>query len=125
MRLHGTREAQVDRLLKEKKLIDLYQVVREAIRVSEPSYSIKYIEKFYLDKRQGDVTNAGSSILFYEKWLESNDPAILKSIADYNEDDVRSTFELRNWLCKLRPQSMPWLGEGLPEEDEREETKRQ
>ena len=125
MRLHGTREAQVDRLLKEKKLIDLYQVVREAIRVSEPSYSIKYIEKFYLDKRQGDVTNAGSSILFYEKWLESNDDSILQSIADYNEDDVRSTYELQQWLCRLRPQTMPWLGEGLPEDDEREETKRQ
>ena len=125
MRLHGTREAQVDQLLKEKKLIDLYQVVREAIRVSEPSYSIKYIEKFYLDKRQGDVTNAGSSILFYEKWLESNDDSILQSIADYNEDDVRSTYELQRWLCSLRPQAMPWLGEGLPEDDEREETKRQ
>ena len=46
MSQHGTREAQVDWLLRNGKLIDLYKVVREAIRVSEPSYSIKNIEHF-------------------------------------------------------------------------------
>lgn len=43
MSLHGTRESQVDDLLRRGKFVDLYRVVREAIRVSEPSYSIKSI----------------------------------------------------------------------------------
>src|SRR5205085_9427418 len=36
--MHGTRETQVDDLLRQGRLVDLHQVVREALRVSEPSY---------------------------------------------------------------------------------------
>ncbi|HWT35638.1 MAG TPA: TM0106 family RecB-like putative nuclease, partial [Paraburkholderia sp.] len=68
MSVHGTREASVDNLLRRGKLVDLYAVVREALRVSEPSYSIKYIERFYRGARAGTVTNAGASIVFYERW---------------------------------------------------------
>jgi len=104
MSLHGTREAEVDHLLRTSKLVDLYAVVREAIRVGEPSYSIKSIERFYSSKqREGDVKTAGGSVVFYDKWKTSGDPAILQAIADYNEDDVRSTFELREWLQSIRP----------------------
>jgi predicted RecB family nuclease len=35
--LHGTRENEVDHLLRTGKLVDLYQVVREGMQVSEPS----------------------------------------------------------------------------------------
>jgi predicted RecB family nuclease len=48
---YATRESAVDDLLRQYKLVDLYQVVREAIRVSEPSYSLKNLETFYMDKR--------------------------------------------------------------------------
>ena len=109
MGLHGTRESEVDYLLRQHKMVDLYQVVREAIRVSEPAYSIKNIEHFYLEKRGGSVTNAGASIVYYEKWKQTQDAALLKAIADYNEDDVRSTYELQQWLLKLRPPDIAWV----------------
>ena len=106
MSLHGTREAEVDHLLRTSKLVDLYAVVREAIRVGEPSYSIKSIERFYSSKqREGDVKTAGGSVVFYDKWKTTGDSAILQAIADYNEDDVRSTFELREWLLSIQPTS--------------------
>ena len=109
MSLHGTREAEVDNLLRAQKLIDLYKVVREGIRVSEPRYSIKNIEHFYLEGRTGDVKNAGASIVYYERWKESGDPQLLKDIEDYNFDDVRSTYELRQWLLMLRPGHLVWF----------------
>ncbi|MCB8748919.1 TM0106 family RecB-like putative nuclease [Rhodoferax sp. U2-2l] len=108
MSLHGTREAEVDNLLRTQKLVDLYKVVREGIRVSEPRYSIKNIEHFYLERRSGDVTNAGASIVYYEKWKETGDPQLLKDIEAYNFDDVRSTYELRQWLLTLRPAALAW-----------------
>lgn len=112
MSLHGTREAEVDELLRRAKLVDLYAVVREAIRVGEPSYSIKAIERFYSSKqRAGDVKTAGASVVFYEKWKASGDPVILQAIADYNEDDVRSTYELRQWLISIRPDGASWHGQ--------------
>jgi predicted RecB family nuclease len=108
MSLHGTREAEVDNLLRLGKLIDLYKVVRESIRVSEPSYSIKNLEHFYMEKRQGGVQDAGASIIYYERWKETGDDSLLQDIEDYNLDDVRSTYELREWLLTLRPKEIPW-----------------
>jgi predicted RecB family nuclease len=103
MSLHGTREDAVDNLLRGRKLVDLYAVVREGLRVGEPSYSIKYIEHFYSAARSGDVKTAGASIVFYEQWKTTQDAALLQAIEDYNKDDVISTFELRQWLMRLRP----------------------
>ena len=114
MSSHGTRETEVDNLLRYRKLVDLYAVVREAVRVGEDSYSIKSIERFYSSKaRDGDVKTAGASVVFYEKWKSTQDPALLKSIEDYNLDDVRSTFELREWLLSIREPGASWAGAWL------------
>ena len=106
--LHATREAEVDNLLRDGALVDLYKVVREGIRISEPSYSIKYVEHFYRPPREGDVQNAGASIVFYERWRETADPQLLPDIEAYNRDDVESTQQLRDWLLTLRPAGVAW-----------------
>lgn len=111
MSVHGTREAEVDSLLRMHKLVDLYQVVREALRVSEPSYSIKSIEHFYRPRREGGVTNAGASIVFYERWRAERDERLLQAIEDYNRDDVVSTWQLREWLRQIRPQDLAWAND--------------
>ncbi len=43
---HGTREFQVDQLLRNHKLVDLFKVVRQGLRISESSYSLKQVENF-------------------------------------------------------------------------------
>lgn len=105
MSLHGIREAEIDQWLREGRFVDLYKVVREAIRVSEPRYSIKNLETFYMNKRAGEVTNAGASIVYYEKWRQTHDESLLKKIRDYNEDDCRSTCLLHDWLLELKQQA--------------------
>ena len=102
----GTREEQVDRLLREGRLIDLYTVVRKSLRVSQRSYSIKYLEPLYLDTtRTGHVTTATSSIDAYAAHLSALQAGdhhlaekILTDIAAYNRDDCHSTARLRDWL---------------------------
>ncbi len=112
---HATREVEVDNLLRQGALVDLYKVVREGIRISEPSYSIKHVEHFYRPARAGDVQNAGASIVFYERWRETQNAQLLQDIADYNRDDVESTQQLRDWLLTLRPTGLPWrTGNGAP-----------
>ncbi|WP_182657441.1 TM0106 family RecB-like putative nuclease [Stenotrophomonas lacuserhaii] len=108
MSLHGTRERQVDDLFRHGRLVDLYKVVRESMRVSEPGYSIKNIERFYRPPREGEVKNAGASIVFYEQWRQSADPVLLSQIEAYNRDDVESTAGLHQWLLSLRPQESMW-----------------
>src|SRR2546421_33822 len=106
--MHGTREAEVDDLLRQGRLVDLYQVVREALRVSEPSYSLKNLEVFYMRPREGAVTTANASVVAYERWRKLGDECLLEEIARYNEADCISTFKLRDWLIKLRPPALPW-----------------
>lgn len=113
MSTYGTREHAVDTLLRDGKLIDLYKVVRESIRTSEPGYSIKNIEHFYLEKRQSEVTNAGASIIYFEKWKATQDQKYLDDISLYNEDDVRSTMELHRWLLKQRPAEIEWANQAF------------
>jgi predicted RecB family nuclease len=107
---HGTRETEVDDLLRGEKFVDLYRVVAESIRTSEPRYSIKNMEAFYLPGgRQGEVKNAGDSIIIYERWRRLGDEQLLREIADYNEIDCRSTRMCRDWLLSLRPEGMSWF----------------
>jgi predicted RecB family nuclease len=111
MSFHGTRESQVDDLLRNHKLVDLYKVVRESLRTSEPAYSIKNLETFYSEKRAGEVKNAAASIVYYEKWLLTKDKQYLEEIVEYNKEDCKSTFLLREWLLKLRPHDVTWMNE--------------
>ncbi len=115
---YWTREAIVDDLLRGRKLVDLYKVVHESIRVSQPRYSLKNLEVFYMEGRGGEVKTAGESIVFYENWRRSGDPALLQQIAQYNQADCRSTFLLRDWLLSLRPAETPWLDASTEEADE-------
>lgn len=75
--LHATREVEVDDFLRRGVLVDLYRVVREALRISEPSYSIKYVERFYRPAREGDVKTAGASIVYFERWRETGEQQLL------------------------------------------------
>ncbi|MFH1734038.1 MAG: TM0106 family RecB-like putative nuclease [bacterium] len=118
MCLHGTKEAEVDNLLRKKKLVDLFKVVREGIRVSEPGYSIKNIEKFYIKgEREGEVTTALGSVVYYERWRQEKNPGLLNQIEDYNENDCRSTYLLREWLLERRPGDIAWFN---PADEEQE-----
>ena len=66
---HGTREEQVDRLLRGGVLVDLFRAVRQGLRASVESYSIKKIEALYDFTRQEGLRDAGSSIVEFEEWL--------------------------------------------------------
>jgi len=109
MSMHGTREAQMDDLLRRERFVDLYRIVREAMRTSEPGLSIKDLEIFYMPPREGEVQTAGASIVHYERWRDTQDQAELDKIQRYNEDDCRSTELLRDWLLGHRPKELPWF----------------
>ncbi|APL94962.1 TM0106 family RecB-like putative nuclease [Sphingomonadales bacterium 56] len=104
---YGIGEAFLDRLMRERRFVDLYAVVRGALIASEPSYSIKALEAFYGLKREGEVKTAGGSVVAYENWRETGDQQILDEIEDYNRIDCQSTQLLRDWLVGIRPDG-PW-----------------
>ena len=73
----------LDFLLRNKKFVDLYLVVKESIRISEPKYSIKNLETFYMKERTSDVQKGSDSVDMYIRWKETNNKKILEDIELY------------------------------------------
>jgi predicted RecB family nuclease len=123
---YGTREDEVDRLLRGNVLVDLLRVVRQSLRASVESYSIKRLEGFYGFHREIDLRDAGSSIVAFEDWLELGEgdrPAAthLDRIEKYNRDDVISNQLLRDWLEERRVELATLTGQPVPRPLERVE----
>ena len=102
---YAVYEDTVDQWLRDELFVDLYAVVRAALRVSQRSYSLKKLEPLYMPARSGDVTAAGDSIVAYHRFMALRDidrhneaDAVLGEIAAYNRDDCVSTYLLRGWL---------------------------
>lgn len=106
---YGTRENEVDDLLRNQKLVDLYPIMRHGIQVSAEGYSLKDLETFYMPQRDNAVATAKGSVVMYHQWKETQDSILLKEISDYNKADCHSTYLLREWLLPLRPSSTKWF----------------
>jgi predicted RecB family nuclease len=122
---YGTREEEIDDLLRRRVFVDLFKVVRQALLHSHPRYSLKNVETFYME-REAELRAGDDSILLYERWLEERDPEILDEIRAYNEEDCLSTLGLRDWLLERRTEAeglhgaeIPWP-DVVPEPEERE-----
>ena len=130
---HGTREEEVDRLLRGEVFVDLYRAVRQGIRASVESYSIKRLEPLYDFSREIELRDAGSSIVEFETWLELGKGearrGLLYSIKAYNRDDCLSTLHLRDWLESQRDELAEEHGDlprpSVPESEETEDSEEQ
>ncbi|MFX0537210.1 TM0106 family RecB-like putative nuclease [Ornithinimicrobium sp. Y1847] len=105
---HATAESELDQLLRGERFVDLYQVVRQGLRLSKGSYSIKKVEDFYWQQTrtaaEGEVADGLASVVEYERWLADGrtDDGVLEAIRRYNREDVRSTHALHEWLEERR-----------------------
>lgn len=105
---HGVREDEVDDILRADLLVDLYPIVRGAVRISESSYSLKRLEPLFMGDRLRDsaVKDGGASIVAYEEvgrlrgdGDDAAADALLADIGDYNRYDCAATKGLRDWLA--------------------------
>ncbi len=105
---YGTRESQVDDLLRRKTFINLHTVLRQALRAGVPSYSLKELEPLFLFTRSASLRSGMEAILQYEHWITTRDDTSLAEIAAYNQEDCRATLALLDWLHRLRPSDLGW-----------------
>jgi uncharacterized protein len=104
---YATRENEIDHLLRTKAFVDLYAVVRQSIRASVESYSIKKLEPLYAFERTAPLADAGRLMAKLQASLElgdfdgieERDRAIVQA---YNRDDCLSASALQDWLEGLR-----------------------
>lgn len=128
---HATCIDEVDELLRAGVFVDLYRAVKQGLRASVESYSIKKLEPFYNFKRAVQLLDANLALQTFQSVLvfgsdEENLDEIRECIAGYNRDDCLSAWRLRDWLEQLRleleAQSQEFLPrpapkEGQPQED--------
>jgi predicted RecB family nuclease len=126
---YATREEEIDQMLRAGRFVDLFSVVRNGVRASVESYSIKKMETFYGYDRSVLLTDANIALTRLQSSLELDDvPSIPDDVrvivAGYNQDDCRSAACLRDWLEGLRSKLVaegvvigrPSAGDGSPNE---------
>ena len=114
--------------------MDLYRAVRQGLRASVESYSIKRLEPLYGFERTVDLRDAGACLVEFETWLETaeeggGDGSILEHIEGYNQrrlplgleaprlargappgagrEDRRAAAAARSRASRRRPRSSP------------------
>jgi len=107
---YGTREAELDDLLRRGVFVDLLRVVRNGIRASRPGYGLKELEAFLDFERQAEVKDGGASIVIFERWMQTRDPELLRQIDEYNREDCIATRLLRDWLLERRGEALARFG---------------
>ncbi|MCR8726676.1 TM0106 family RecB-like putative nuclease [Frigidibacter sp. ROC022] len=104
---YATRESEIDDFLRGDLLVDLYAVVRNALRAGVESYSIKKLEPLYGFERNTDLPDANMALASLQAGLELGDIENVSTedcatVQSYNEDDCNSTMALRDWLEERR-----------------------
>ena len=106
---HKVKEIEYDNFLRLNKFVNLLNVNRQGIYVSESSYSLKNMEIFYGFEREGDLRKGDVSQEYYSEWMETQNQQLLDDIESYNEQDCRSTYELHQWLLSIKPEGSDWF----------------
>ncbi|WP_234783364.1 TM0106 family RecB-like putative nuclease [Mycolicibacter heraklionensis] len=121
---HNVAQRALTELIETGFFVDLLLVARNSIQVGTESYGLKALERLTDFQRGHDIDKGAGAVLQYERHMNDRDDSQLESIAVYNEDDVRATMALRDWLVQHRPTELEWRDSvfepdpGLPELDE-------
>ena len=102
-RHHGVAELELEKLVAEGRFVDLFPIVTGAVQIGVESYGLKEVERLTSFERSHDIEQGAGAVVEYEAWMRDADQTCLDRIARYNEDDVRATRAVRDWLVDLRP----------------------
>ncbi len=116
---HDVCVDEVDELLRAHIFVDLYQAVRQGLRASVESYSIKSLEPLYGFTRAVPLRDANVALQSYEAVLALGNGRgelgdFLRTIEAYNRDDCLSALRLRDWLEVRRDELGKNVGQELP-----------
>lgn len=105
---YAVAEAALGRLIDAGVFVDLLLVARNAVQVGVEGYGLKHLERLTDYERRHDIDKGAGAVVAYEAWMADGDPDHLVAIARYNDDDVRATRALRDWLVDHRPAELDW-----------------
>lgn len=95
-KLYHTPSEQISALL--ARFTDIYEQVAQTVVLPTESYALKTVARWLGFQWRNPEANGSQSILWYDKWLETGDRALLDAIVQYNEDDCLATRHLKDWF---------------------------
>lgn len=88
--------ARRDRIL--ARFIDIHAWLTETVVLPIEGYALKQIAHYLGFRWRDPKANGAHAVYWYDRWLNTGDPAYLTAIVDYNEDDCRATYRVKAWL---------------------------
>ncbi|HEY4520221.1 MAG TPA: TM0106 family RecB-like putative nuclease [Candidatus Paceibacterota bacterium] len=98
---YGAPGSLVDKF--KENTIDLHSKLVDSIILPIYFYSLKDVAAHFGFKWDDPNAGGAESVVWYDDWVKNQDPDILKKIMRYNEDDVRATLLIKEWLEKHGP----------------------
>lgn len=83
------------------RFIDVHERVTRVAILPVESYALKPIARWVGFDWRNPEANGAQSICWYAQWIGTGDRSYLKDILDYNEDDCRATYWVKNWLVEF------------------------
>ncbi len=116
---HGIFIDEVDQLLRAGIFVDLYRVVRQGMRVSVESYSLKKLEPLYGFTRSVPPRVSVLALQAFGAALGMGNAReaaaqLSPALESYNRDDCLSAWQLRGWLEDRRRELEAKTGSELP-----------
>ena len=105
---YGVAELELERLIETGMFVDLYPIITASLQAGTESYGLKQMERLASYERGHVIERGAGAVVEYEKWMADREADHLTAIAAYNEDDVRATRAVRDWLVEQRPATTPW-----------------
>lgn len=85
----------------DENMVDLMKICGKAVVFPVLFYSLKDIARYLGFSWRNKKASGMQSIIWYDKWLNEQDKKALNDVVEYNEDDVKATKHLKDWLAAL------------------------
>jgi uncharacterized protein len=95
-KLYGTPEHLVQPLL--RRFVDLHDRVTRFVTLPVESYALKPIARWLGFDWRNPSASGAQAIYWYTQWLKTHERSYLQTLVDYNEDDCRATYHIKQWL---------------------------
>lgn len=113
---YGTQEhAGLQRF--QERMVDVNEIVKDHVVFPLYVYSLKNVGGLIGATWNGEVTHGADSVDVFARWLELRRTSDWRALVSYNEDDVRATARVIDWLTKYATKEMsyqapfPWQPE--------------
>lgn len=98
---YGAPAALVEKF--KENTIDLHLKLVDTAVLPIYFYSLKDVAAYFGYVWNDPHAGGAESVVWYEDWITKKDGAMLKKILRYNEDDVRATLTIKEWMQNQKP----------------------